>query len=199
VITAVATAFLAGCGGSSKPAATSTTPAKGASLEAPGEVNPPTPAPAFSLRDSTGKVVSLSQFKGKAVLLTFLYTNCPDVCPLIVAQLHSALLKLGPSASEVQIIAVSVDPKRDTPRAVNAFLAKHDMTGRMKYLVGSTKELASVWKPYGIEVQSTPEQREVGHTGIVYAITANGIRRAVYPTNLQPNWIAHDVPILAAS
>jgi protein SCO1/2 len=143
--------------------------------------------------------VRLSQYKGKAVLLTFIYTHCPDVCPLIVANLHTALLKLGPAASKLQIVAVSVDPKGDTPKRVNAFLAAHQMTGRIEYLVGSTQELATVWKPYGIEVQATPERREVGHTGIVYAITASGQRRAVYPSNLQADWIVHDVPILAAS
>ena len=73
------------------------------------------------------------------------------------------------------------------------------MTGRMGYLIGSTKQLATVWKPYGIEVQSTPEQREVGHTGIVHGITVNGKRRALYPANFKPDWIVHDVPILATS
>jgi protein SCO1 len=150
------------------------------------------------LRDSTGNVVRLSQFKGKAVLLTFIYTHCPDVCPLIVANLHNALLRLGPQASEVQIVAVSVDPKGDTPKTVKPFLAAHEMTGRLEYLIGSTKQLATVWRPYGIEVQATPERREVGHTGIVYAITARGQRRAVYPSDFQVDWIVHDVPILAA-
>jgi protein SCO1/2 len=143
--------------------------------------------------------VRLSQYKGKAVLLTFIYTHCPDVCPLIVANLDNALLRLGSQANKVQIVAVSVDPKGDTPKTVEAFLAAHEMTGRMVYLIGSTKQLATVWKPYGIEVQASPERREVGHTGIVYAITADGQRRAVYPANFEPGWIVRDVPILAAT
>jgi protein SCO1 len=142
--------------------------------------------------------VRLSQYKGKAVLLTFIYTHCPDVCPLIVANLHNALLKLGAQASKVQIVAVSVDPKRDTPKAVKAFLAARDMTGRMEYLIGSQKELAPVWKAYGIEVQASPEQREVGHSGLVYGITASGVRRAFYPADLKSEWIVHDVPVLAS-
>jgi protein SCO1/2 len=143
--------------------------------------------------------VRLSQFQGKAVLLTFIYTRCPDVCPLIVANLHNALLRLGSQASKVRIVAVSVDPTGDTPKAVKAFVAAHDMTGRMEYLVGSLKQLAPVWKAYGVEVQGTPESREVGHSALVYGITAGGKRRALYPSNLQPDWIVHDVPILAAS
>jgi protein SCO1 len=190
---------VSGCGGASKSSSDSATATKAAKLDAPGELQPLTAAPDFALRDSTGKVVRLSQFKGRAVLLTFIYTHCPDVCPLIVANLHNALLRLGPQASKVQIVAVSVDPKGDTPPSVKAFLAAHEMTGRMEYLIGSTKQLATVWRPYGIEVQATPERREVGHTGIIYAITASGQRRAVYPSNFEPTWIVHDVPILAAS
>ena len=121
------------------------------------------------------------------------------MCPLIVSQLRNSLLRLGTQSSRVQIVAVSVDPDRDTPKAVNAFLAARDMTGRMEFLIGSKAQLAPVWKAYGIEVESTPEQREVGHTGLVYGITASGKRRGLYPANLQPSWIVHDVPILAAS
>jgi protein SCO1/2 len=186
--------LVSGCGGASKSSSSTSTSAK---LRAPGELQPPAPSPDFALRDSTGELVRLSQFRGKAALLTFIYTHCPDVCPLIVAQLRNALLRLGPQASKVQIVAVSVDPKGDTPKTVKKFLTAHHMTGRMEYLIGSLKQLAPVWKPYGIEVQATPERREVGHTGIVYGITASGKRRAVYPSNLQPDWIVHDVPILA--
>ena len=193
----ICTALLLGCGGSSKSSSNSAAPAKAAKLDAPAELQPPAPSPDFALRDSTGKLVRLSQFKGKAVLLTFIYDHCPDVCPLIVGNLHNALLRLGSQASKVQIVAVSVDPKGDTPRTVKAFLAAHEMTGRMEYLIGSLKQLAPVWKSYGVAVQGTPDSREVSHTAFVYGITASGKRRALYPSNLQPDWIVHDVPILA--
>jgi protein SCO1 len=191
--------LLVGCGGSSKPVSVSAASARAGKLDAPAELQPPAPSPDFALRDSTGKLVRLSQFKGKAVLLTFIYDHCPDVCPLIVGDLHTALLKLGPQASRVQIIAVSVDPKGDTPATVKAFLAAHEMTGRMKYLIGSPSELTPVWRSYGVEAQGTPDSREVSHTALVYGITAGGKRRALYPADLQPQWIVHDVPILAGS
>lgn len=193
----ICTALLVGCGGSSKSSSDSAALASGAKLDAPAELQPPAPFPDFALHDSTGKLVRLSQFKGKAVLLTFIYDHCPDVCPLIVGNLHNALLRLGSQASKVQIVAVSVDPKGDTPRTVKAFLAAHEMTGRMEYLIGSLKQLAPVWKSYGVAVQGTPDSREVSHTAFVYGITASGKRRALYPSNLQPDWIVHDVPILA--
>jgi protein SCO1/2 len=187
--------LVAGCGGSSKSSSAASAPGK---LDAPAELQPPAPSPDFALHDSTGKLVRLSQFKGKAVLLTFIYDHCPDVCPLIVANLHTALSRLGSQASKVQVVAVSVDPKGDTPKTVKAFLAVHGMTGRMEYLIGSLKQLAPVWKSYGVEVQGTPDSREVGHSAFVYGITASGKRRALYPSELRPEWIVHDVPILAS-
>ena len=193
----ICAAVLVGCGGSAKSTSTTAARAESAKLAAPAELQPPASSPDFALRDSTGKLVRLSQFRGKAVLLTFIYDHCPDVCPLIVGNLHNALMKLGSQASKVQIIAVSVDPKGDTPSTVKAFLAAHEMTGRMEYLIGSPAQLAPVWRSYGVAVQGTPNQREVGHSAFVYGITASGKRRGLYPSNLEPAWIVHDVPILA--
>jgi protein SCO1/2 len=198
VVVAGAAALLSGCGSSSKSSSAATASAKPGALDSPAELSPPAPSPDFALRDSTGKLVRLSQFRGKAVLLTFIYDHCPDVCPLIVGDLHNALLRLGSRASEVQIVAVSVDPKGDTPKTVKAFLAAHEMTGRMEYLIGSLRALTPVWRSYGVEAQGTPNSREVSHTAFVYGITASGKRKALYPSNLQPEWIVHDVPILAA-
>lgn len=189
----VCAALLGGCGSSNKAPSTSA-----AKLDAPAQLEPPAPSPDFALHDSTGKLVRLSQFKGKAVLLTFIYDHCPDICPLIVANLHTALAKLGSQAGRVQIVAVSVDPKGDTPKTVKAFLAARGMTGRIEYLIGSLKELTPVWKSYGVEVLGTPDSREVGHSAFVYGINASGKRSALYPSNLKPEWIVHDVPILAS-
>ena len=106
--------------------------------------SPPAPEFPLSLHNYKGEPVNISQYKGKAVLLTFLYTHCPDVCPIIASNLAVALNKLGPAeAAKVQVIAVSVDPRGDTPAAVATFLQRHDMTGRMQYLIGSAKELGS--------------------------------------------------------
>jgi protein SCO1 len=187
----------AGCGSSKSSSATAASQ-KLAKLAAPATLEPPAPAPDFTLRSSTGQLVRLSQFRGKAVLLTFIYDHCPDVCPLIVSNLHNALLRLGSQASKVQVIAVSVDPKGDTPKTVKRFIAAREMTGRMDYLIGSFKELAPVWRSYGVEVGGTPDSREVSHSAFVYGITASGKRRGLYPSNLDPSWIVHDVPILAA-
>ena len=76
-----------------------------------GEATPPKAAPELQLRNSLGEAVDLAQYKGKAVLVTFIYTHCPDICPLIVSHLKTAQAELGDKAKDLQIIAVSTDPK----------------------------------------------------------------------------------------
>ena len=196
---ALACCAVAGCGAThTTPRSTGLLSKLDVKLEAPAQLRAATPQ--FALKDSLGHLVRLSQYRGKAVLLTFIYDHCPDVCPLIVANLHTALLKLGAAASKVQIVAVSVDPKGDTPATVKAFLAAHQMTGRMEYLIGSFRELAPVWRAYGVQVQAPPEQREgvVGHSAFVYGITGGGSIAVLYPPTLDPAWVVHDVPQLAA-
>src|SRR5579871_4193235 len=75
------------------------------------------PAPAFTLTDQNGRQISLAQFKGQPTIVTFLYTHCPDACPLIADQVHVALTQLGPDASKVGLLAVSTDPSGDTRAA----------------------------------------------------------------------------------
>jgi protein SCO1/2 len=202
LVAAVLTAAT-GCGGaassSTQPSGAAATGRAAVAYDAPGLLTPPAPAPDFALRNQDGKLVRLSQFRGRAVLLTFIYSHCPDVCPLIVANLHNALARLGPRARDVQVIAVSVDPKGDTPRAVRAFLAAHAMTGRMEYLIGSKRELAAVWKRYGVAANATPDSREVDHSAFVYGITGKGVEIALYPADFKVPWIVHDAPLLASA
>jgi protein SCO1/2 len=186
-----------GSGGGSRASGSAQT-STSSQLDAPAVATPPRPAPDFTLRDSLGHPVTLSQYRGKAVLLTFIYDHCPDVCPLIVANLHNALARLGPQAGRTQVVGVSVDPRGDTPATVRAFLAAHRMTGRMEYLIGSQRQLAPVWKAFGVGVKASPDRREVDHTAAVYGISGGGRITALYPSDFKPAWIAHDVPILAA-
>jgi protein SCO1/2 len=162
--------------------------------------SPPTPAPPLQLRNYFGQPINIDSYRGKAVLVTFLYTNCPDICPLITASLHATLELMGPAkASRVQIIAVSVDPRGDTPKAVAAFLARHKMTGRMQYLIGSARELAPAWKAWGVGSERDAQQPQfVNHSGLVYGISASGRRTTVYAANFTPGELAHDVPLLAS-
>ncbi len=163
--------------------------------------SPPAPEFPLSLRNYKGQPVNIDRYKGKAVLLTFLYTHCPDVCPIIASNLAVALNKLGSAeAAKVQVIAVSVDPRGDTPAAVAAFLQRHDMTGRMQYLIGSAKELGAVWKAWGVGAEQDAEQPQlVNHSGLVYGISAQGKVTTLYAASFTPQEIDHDVPLLASS
>ena len=193
--------LLAGCGSGSSSTGTGHHGGTAAAqqLAAAGELSPPSAAPPLALRNYLGQPVNIDSYRGKAVFVTFIYTHCPDVCPLITSNLRVALNLMGKKSSKAQVIAVSVDPTGDTRQAVTKFLAAHEMTGRMQYLVGSPKELAAAWKAWGVG-----SEREVGHpdlvehTGIVYGITGSGQRLAVYAANFAPKDVAHDAPILAA-
>ena len=100
--------------------------------------------------------MNLRAFRGKAVLVTFVYTHCPDVCPLIVSSLAAAQRQLGGAARNLQIVAVTVDPKNDTAPAVGKFLAERGATGRMDYLIGSRKQLLPVWKAWIADAHAEP-------------------------------------------
>src|SRR5271166_5156191 len=158
-----------------------------ANFDAAAVLSPAVPAPPLKLRNYLGQSVNIATYRGKAVLVTFLYTNCPDVCPLIASNLRVALNLMGPkNAAKVRVIAVSVDPRGDTPKAVAAFLARHGMTGRMQYLVGSGHELARVWKAWGVGSERDLQQPQfVNHTGIIYGITGSGKRLTVYSAAFQ--------------
>lgn len=191
---------VAGCGGSSsdKKASKPTSKAKSSKFEG-AVATPPKPIPPLVLKDSTGKTVDISKFRGKAVLVTWLYVHCPDVCPLIAGNIHTALAKLGPAASKVTVIAVSTDPRGDKPAAVEKFLAAHQVKGELTYLVGSKQQLQAAWKNWGIVARpdkSNPERVE--HSAPIYGVSASGKITTLYPANFQPAMIVHDVPLLAA-
>ena len=163
----------------------------------------PTPwrvAPKVALRNYLGAPENIASYRGKAVLVTFLYVHCPNVCPIITSKLHTALEDMSPAErGKVQIVAISVDPHGDTSSAVAQFLEEHEMTGRMQYLVGTLGSLAPIWKAW--DVASTPEDNPelVAHTALIYGVTAAGRIATIYQSSFNPKQIVHDVPLLARS
>jgi protein SCO1/2 len=163
-------------------------------------ITPVKEAPTISLRNYLGQPVNTAAYRGKAMLVTFLYVHCPDVCPAIASALRVARQELGPEASKVQIVAVSVDPRGDTPSSVARFLQQRRMTGGMQYLIGSSKQLARVWSAWNVGSQQDASNPEfVAHTALVYGVSASGKLMTIYPANFKPAEIVHDVPRLAAS
>ena len=147
------------------------------------------PAPNFQLTDQDGKQISLVQFKGKPVVLTFLYTRCPDICPLTAEHLHSTLLKMGNDAKNVGILAVSVDPTGDTPAAVLQFTNAHNMQNYWHYLIGTQAQLAPVWQDYHVSAQSM-QQMNVNHSFALYVIDKQGNEREFVGLDFKPDDLA---------
>jgi protein SCO1/2 len=152
------------------------------------------PAPNFLLTDQFGKQVSLAQFKGKPVVLTFLYTNCPDQCPLTAEKLHATVQDLGSAAQKVGFLAVSTDPARDTINAALKFSQAHRMQDYWHYLVGPKGKLAPIWSAYGIYAQ--PEQQTVNHSLGLYIIDKQGHERVFLANDFTPTQLAADLQAL---
>jgi protein SCO1/2 len=194
------------CGGGSGSASTASTASAdpdtsttSSGFAAPLAPEKPLVAPNFTLKNQFGQPISLSQYRGKAVLLTFVYVHCPDVCPLITAALRSTVDKLGAKAKSLAVVEISVDPVGDTVPAVTKYLSERGVLHSFQYLVGTRKQLAPVWAKYNIQqVPDAKLHRLIGHTGIVFGIDAKGKVRTYYPsTPLKPSWMIHDVPLLA--
>jgi protein SCO1 len=165
------------------------------SLASPAANEPP-----LRLRNYKGEEVNIAKYRGKAVFMTFIYTHCPDVCPIIASNLGVSLNLMGAKASKVQVIAVSVDPRGDTPAAVASFLHRRGVFGRMQYLVGNQHELARVWKAWGVGSERDAGDPElVNHSGLVYGISATGKVTTLYAANFRPQEVVHDAPLLASS
>jgi protein SCO1/2 len=185
-------------GGHEHGAAASVTVTGGSGRFAGGELNPPQPTPDFTLTDQSGQKVSMGDQRGKLVLLTFLYTNCPDVCPLITQNLNEALQMLGAKRDDVRVLAVSVDPEGDTPKSVDEYAKAHHLLPEFRYLLGSRDELTKVWRAYDVAaVASDPEL--VDHTAYTMLVDRSGEGRVIYDSSVKARDVVHDVDELLLS
>jgi protein SCO1/2 len=189
VLAAAAVAALtAGCGGS-----------KQSAIELRGSaITDPYAATDFALRDQDGRLVRISHQRGKTVVVAFLYTRCPDVCPLIAENLNLALHKLGSKARAVRVLAVSVDPKGDTPAAVRQYVDRHHLLPEFRYLRGDRAQLAPVWKAYGIAADAN-RLGLVDHTAVELLVDPDGKVRALYDARVRAADVVHDVEALAGA
>lgn len=123
-------------------------------------IEPPMEAPGFALSDQHGHRFRLADARGKVVVLTFLYTSCTDVCPVVGVKLRETAELLGEEAAEVAFVVVSVDPARDTPERVAAYSRALGMDERWHYLIGSPEELQPVWEAYFVGEPTVSEEAE---------------------------------------
>ncbi len=145
-----------------------------------------TPAPDFRLTNQFGEEVALSDLRGKVVVLTFLYTSCPDTCPLTASKLGQVHDQLGERAREVAFVVVTVDPERDRVARVRQFLEAQRLSNKLLFLTGERPALEVVWAAYHIGVTRLPVASrsvggdgfyEVGHTDVLYLIDRHGRMR----------------------
>jgi len=155
------------------------------------------PAPSFRLTDARGGELGTRELRGRPYALTFLYATCPDVCPLIAAELGRALELLGPRADQVAAVAVSVDPRSDTPEAVRRFLRRHRLPRNFHYLLGSRRELRPVWKGYFVAPQPAGGA-ESRHSASIWLVDARGRWRTKFSAGIpvRPRDVAHDLGVL---
>ena len=160
----------------------------------------PTAAPDFTLTDGiSGKPVTLSSQQGKVVVLSFLYTHCPDVCPLTAEVFRQAQQKLTAAERDGTLfVAVSVDPVQDTPEAVQAFARDHGLVTNFVFLVGAAAQLHAVWSAYGIRIETDPTVTGVGHSDAIYLLNKKGQVRVLTHSDITVDALVGDLKLLAA-
>ena len=149
------------------------------------------------LTDHTGKTRSLEDFRGKVVVVSFGFTHCPDVCPITLANLASARRKLGKEGDQVQVLFVSVDPKRDTPDLLGRYVTAFDPT--FIGLGGNPADVQRTVKDFKLYVEERPTGNgdyTVDHSAQIFAYDRKGRLRLVMPQTATPDAIASDLRVL---
>lgn len=133
------------------------------------------PAPTFTLTNQDGKRVALKDFRGKAVVLTFVYTECKDICPVLPQIIGRTDQHLKPGERErTRFIGISLDPRRDTPEKLRGFMEKHNLPPeRWTLLTGSLKEATRAADDYGIVVKPDV-QGDLVHNAVYILIDPQG-------------------------
>ena len=165
-----------------------------------GMVTPPLPKPRFVLTDTSGAPFDFwNRTQGAVTLLFFGYTNCPDQCPMHMANIGVALKKLPPGlADQVKLVFVTTDPARDTPQELRRWLDNFDrhFTG----LTGNEAAIEAVEKAAGVPPAHKTEKSNgnygVAHANFVIAYTRDNLAHVIYPGGVsKDDWI-HDLPLL---
>ena len=155
----------------------------------------------LTLTDHNGTPRTLADFRGKVVVVTFGYTQCPDVCPTTLADLSSAVKKLGPDASRVQVLFVTVDPKRDKPELLKQYVPAFNADFLGLYGdAAATRKATGDFKVYAQErAGKTADTYTVDHTAQTFAFDREGRLRLVFGFGATPDAMASDFRLLLNS
>ncbi|TAL74590.1 MAG: SCO family protein [Rhodanobacter sp.] len=152
----------------------------------------------FQLTNDQGKAVTAADYRGNVVLLYFGYTHCPDVCPLTLAHIHAALNKLGAEADGARILFVTVDPTRDTPSVLHAYVNAFDQ--RAVGLTGTPAAIEALSKRYRSAFSREPGDGhgnyEVSHSSGIYVFDRKGHPRVLSTPGTPQADLVHDLDLL---
>lgn len=158
-------------------------------------LNPMVTAPIQPLARDDGSRFAIGADRGRASLVFFGYTNCPDICPTTLADWKRVKEALGSAALYVNFVFVTIDPETDTPEVVERYLARFDTA--FVGLTGTPDQVASVATAFGVTATAEGTLPS-GHTAMahpsrVYLVDPRGRIRFVFPPGLRPEEIAEDV------
>ncbi|HEY8597546.1 MAG TPA: SCO family protein [Thermomicrobiales bacterium] len=163
------------------------------------QVTPPRPLDDFTLTSQTGTPVALHELRGKAVLLFFGFTNCPNICPTTLSEFRSVKRGLGADAEKLAVVFVSVDPEQDTIERLRQYVGTFD-PGFIG-LRGDQATLAKIGPQYDLYYQRQPlgdGTYTVDHTAISYLIDPSGKLRTIYPYGTPAAALTTDIRALLA-
>lgn len=149
----------------------------------------------FSLTDQTGKPFAFDMLRGKLVLVGFIYTTCPDVCPLMTASMRLVQDGLKPGESKsVHFLSITTDPEVDTPEVLASYARRYKVDfSNWSFLTGDIKALQPVWKAFGVKVQRKARGL-VAHTPLMAVVDGAGAMRfAYYDTSPDHKIVLRDI------
>ena len=160
------------------------------------EISPPRDMPDFTLTNQDGDPTSLSDLRGKYVLMSFGYTHCPDVCPLTLNEFRRIRESLGDKAENVAFVFVSVDGERDTPAALSSYFETRQLEGFIG-LTGEEAELRKLGVDYGLFFEKSEGTSDGGylvdHTAGSYLLNPDGQWIMRYQFGVMPSLIVEDL------
>jgi protein SCO1 len=155
------------------------------------------PAPEFRLVDHRGAPVSLTDFRGRAVLLFFGFSNCPDVCPITLARLARIAEEHGFEADQLEIVLITVDPERDTPAVLAEYV--DGFRGRVRGVTGDPDEVRRVLREFGVFAQPSPGhdgRPALAHTTQVFGVDREGRIRVLIHADEPEELVTRDIRLL---
>jgi cytochrome oxidase Cu insertion factor (SCO1/SenC/PrrC family) len=152
-------------------------------------------APDIRLENQFGQRMALSQFRGKAIVLAFVDSECTNVCPLTTVSMVAAKELLGAAGSHVQLLGVNANPDATSVADVMAYSRAHAMVNQWDFLTGTLPQLQATWRAYHIAVQI--DKGMIDHTPALFVIDPQGRERTVYLTQMNYASITEAAQVLA--